>query len=147
MNKLLKNIHKHTQQNRNSVLIMASWLLLNILLLIKSLHQYSAEHRFFHLFPFNSSSNYKLWAYDYSEFILYAILLPIIITLIWKYFYHNVRNVINIFVLWCLCFSIVAFVDNSSINELFLYILKAIFIFLIFYYSTSFLVGSIINKH
>ena len=123
--------------------LLGVWVIMNILLLVKSSHLAVQGDSYKFFYPFNYRySESCLWAYDMFEFVAYAILLPIGIILMIRYalLYHEGKQrkrlvrYVCLFIAVCYSFAIVAFFDNSVVIELLFSAIKGGVGFLIVYY-------------
>jgi len=124
-------------------LLLGVWMIINILLYIKSSQLAGPDdsHKFFYPFNYRYSES-CLWAYDMFEFLIYTFLLPVGVFFMIRYalLCHEgkmrKRLIIYtcVFIALCFSFAAAAFTDNSAVIELLFSAVKGGVGFLIVYY-------------
>lgn len=120
------------------------WLLFNLSLLIIASRQTAvADNRIAYIYPFNYHMvNTCLWAYDITEFIGYALILPPIITFLFKKIQKAEKSCFNrmmifafkTYIIYCFGFVVIAYLDDSAVIEFYLTLAKAIAMMIVTYY-------------
>lgn len=124
--------------------LIVLWVLLNVFLFIKTL-SYNSMQSIPVLFPFNYRSEPGLWAYDFTEFIGYAFVIPYLVSsYLKKYLFFSEKPLIfNIcfsifFIVYCnfiLLFLIIS--NNNDIAFLLLSTIGGVVLFLFSMYITE----------
>lgn len=123
------------------ITIMALWFILNSAILLKAITIKPLDSRLNHFYPFNITSDLRLWAYDFSEFFCYTILLPAIIFLFSKIYGLAIKNYIIAIVIYFYGFAIISLIDNYSLNHFYLSLLKGSLLFLLSYKIATAIIG------
>lgn len=122
--------------------LFSLWEILNFCLLIISKGYIELADKILYIFPFRlNHQTTSLWAYDVSEFILYAIALPSIAIVFYVYvsmcFVGKAKKKIliyfNLFLWYCLGFTFVSLFNNLEIIEFYFACFKAVSDFIIVY--------------
>ena len=125
-----------------SISLLCLWEMLNLYLLVISKGCVELADKILYIYPFHLNHQAScLWAYDISEFILYAIALPLIAIVFYVYVLMNFADkakkkilmYFKLFLLCCLGFAIISLFDNSDIIEFYFACFKAIFNFIVAY--------------
>ena len=124
------------------IYLFSLWEILNLCLLIISKGYIEVVDKILYVYPFRLNHQTScLWAYDVSEFILYAIALPFVAIVFYVYvsmsFVGKAKKKIlmyfKLFLLYCLGFAAISLFDNSDIIEFYFACFKAIFNFIVAY--------------
>ena len=122
--------------------LFSLWEILNLCLLIISKGYIEVVDKILYIYPFRLNHQTScLWAYDVSEFILYAIALPFVAMVFYVYvsmsFVGKAKKKIllyfNLFLLYCLGFTLVSLFNNLEIIEFYFACFKAVSNFIIAY--------------
>lgn len=148
----MKNFRNKTAQITLGALLYSAWVILNAQLLHLSSPSKEFGSPYWYFFPFNHGiSDTCLWGYDVTEFILYAILLPIFVGFVFRYMLPHYngpapkrRLLIGIVwgaIVYCFGLAIAAMFDNSELIGLFFAIIKGLAICLFAYYATHLVIN------
>lgn len=116
--------------------VWSIWLFLNLsLLIIASRQTAEAGSRIACIYPFNyHMANTSLWAYDITEFIGYALVIPPVVAFLFQRFKRSEKDrfcqmmifAFKTYIIYCFGFVVIAYWDDSAIIEFYLMIAKAI---------------------
>ena len=140
------------RKNNVFLLIAVLWFFINLMLLKFALDKMPLGNRLLTFYPFNYKSNAGIWAYDITEFISYTFVFPFLF-----YFLllkqpkeasgKSVSKYALFFIIYCLAFAAISFLDNSSIVYFFISLFKASLIFLLSMYFAGSIIDKLMNKH
>lgn len=114
--------------------LITLWILLNIISLVKSF-SYNSIQSVSVMFPFNYRSDPGLWAYDFSEFIVYSCFIPYLLCLYFKKCLLRIRKKVFVTILSFLAYCnfvllFMLFSDNYDMALLLVSIIGGALIFL-----------------
>lgn len=87
-------------------------------------------------------ANTSLWAYDITEFIGYALVIPPVAAFLFQRFKRSEKNrfcqmmifAFKTYIIYCFGFVVIAYWDDSAIIEFYLTIAKAMAMMIVTYY-------------
>lgn len=144
----LEKIQNNMIFNRKLVWrIWSIWLFLNLsLLIIASRQTAEAGSRIACIYPFNyHMANTSLWAYDITEFIGYALVIPSVVAFLFQRFKRSEKNrfcqmmifAFKTYIIYSFGFVVIAYWDDSAIIEFYLTIAKAMAMMIVTYYMAD----------
>ena len=122
------------------IIVTDAWILLNIILLVNGTLMSGSGNALDYFYPFSSSPESGLWAYDFTEFLSYGITIPSIALFVFKTYSltASLTKQSTVVSLALILYSIMAFglvspIEDMALQTLFMKILRivALIIFII----------------